>query len=476
MPIGTDKIECIPDDQLDVVLEDIAFEGLKVISKFKADCGWTVVYTTQPGATPPADNEEGDTNNTPSPGPAPGPGPSPGPVPGPTNGLVRVVITPSDFDALCRVAQSEVGHFGKHGQSQLEGGLAAVVDTVINRVAHKGFPDAVQEVVDQPFQFSAINSLGSWTGLPAARQDVTKIIADHVQHRISGGPCSVKGATHFLNPHLSSQNALATWGNHVVANPVAIFGNNAKKDVHFHGFAPGTVLPRNYILEHGNQKAKFAGNGVTLGSSATGASLADKIVSICLEEWEFFEKGTRKEADDPQFLRIGDYWSGLGIAHNGRTQIVNQATGKSHNPPWSSAFISHVLKKAGAGSGFLYSQAHCHYVQDFISGRVNAVYEAMHPESYAPQRGDIVHFGRGGAKQHDFSAARGDYLADSFYPSHSDIVVSVDAGAKKITAIGGNVSNSVKDKKLKIDANGLLLPRPEGASTFPWIAVLRLVK
>lgn len=70
----------------------------------------------------------------------------------------RILVTESDLDALMRVANSEVGHFGKYGEAQLRGGLAAVVDTIFNRVAHDKFPNTIEEVVDQPKQFSAINA------------------------------------------------------------------------------------------------------------------------------------------------------------------------------------------------------------------------------------------------------------------------------------------------------------------------------
>ncbi|MCK7612628.1 DUF2272 domain-containing protein [Roseibium sediminicola] len=395
---------------------------------------------------------------------------------GSTGGLISVSVSPTDFDALCRVAQSEVGGFIKYGNSELKGGLAAVVDTIINRVAHKQYPNSIQGVVDQPWQFSAINSTGSWTGLPVANATVTEIVAEHLKYRVNGGACTVKGATHFLNPYTSSSTALAQWGNHVKENPVAVWGNDAEKFVHYHGFAPGTPRTRDYLLSYEGSSSGFTAAGASIGQAQAVGSLAEKIATICNEELAYFGDGSKKEGDNPQYLRVGEYWASIGLPYDGRTQIVNHATGKSHNPPWSSAFISHVLKKAGAGDGFKYSQAHCHYVQDFINGRPNGVYEAMHPDHYAPKIGDILHYGRGDAKQHDYNAARGDYLGDSFYSSHSDIVVDVDLASGKITTVGGNVSNSVKTKTINIGTDGKLKPRRENGSDYPWIAVLKLVK
>jgi hypothetical protein len=389
---------------------------------------------------------------------------------------IQIVIGPTELDALSRVAQSEVGHFGKYGQDQLSGGLAAVVDTIINRVAHASFPDSIEAVINQPFQFSAINTLGSWKSLPAARAEIANIVVEHLKDRASRLSSAIKGATHFLNPFHSSANALESWGNFVVANAVAVYGNSNKKDVHYHGFAPGTSLPKAYSIVVSGQTATFSGNGVSAIASEDGAGMARRIVEICNQEWERFGNGSKSETDDPQYLRVGDYWNILGIPYTGRTLVHNKATGKQQNPPWSSAFISFVLKEAGAGDGFKYAQAHCHYVQDYVKGRNGGVYEAMHPDFYIPKPGDILHYGRLGAELYDFAEAQAAYQMDSFYSSHSDIVIEIDQTAAALHTIGGNVSNSVGRKTIAIAENGKLLPRTDGQNSFPWIAILRLTQ
>jgi hypothetical protein len=389
---------------------------------------------------------------------------------------IRIEIGATEFDALARVAQSEVGHFGKYGQDQLTGGLAAVVDTILNRVAHASFPNSIEAVVNAPFQFSAINTIGSWSKLPEAKPAIANIVAEHLKGRAAGLPSAIKGATHFLNPYVSSANALQTWGNFVKANAVAVYGNDAKKDVHYHGFAPGTSLPKSYVIIAGGQACVFNGNGTAVAGSKAATSIARRIVEICNDEWIRFEKGSKKETDDPQYLRVGDYWEILDIPYNGRTLVQNKVTGKSSNPPWSSAFISYVLKGAGAQNGFYYAQAHCHYVQDFVKGRPNGVYEAMHPDFYAPQIGDILHYGRLGAQLYDFAEAQAVYQMDSFYSSHSDIVIEIDQSRNVLYTIGGNVSNSVGRKTIPITNEGKLKPRIEDGKAYPWIAVLRLAK
>lgn len=388
--------------------------------------------------------------------------------------LKRVEISPLDLDALCRVAHSEVGHFAKYGPSQLQGGLAAVVDTIINRVAHDKFPDSIQFVVNQPYQFSAINTLGSWELLPAATRQTVDIVSEHCRRRSDGNPSSIGGATHFLNPFLSSPTAMASWGKYVVDNPVGVFGNVGKKDVHYHGYAPNVKEPADYVLAHNGAEFAFRGNGQLLTVREAG-SFRSRLVSKCLAEWKYFGEGSQTEDADPHFRRVGAYWSTLGIPYDGQTKILNEATGKYSNPAWSSAFICYVLKQAGANSGFMLAQAHCHYVQDFISGRANALYAAEHPDHYSPQPGDLVHLGREGAANYSFSEARAKYLADSFYPSHSDVVIEIDRAGATLKTIGGNVGQSVGQKTFDIDQNGRLLPRREGKQKLPWIAVLRLL-
>ena len=185
--------------------------------------------------------------------------------------MPAISISELDLDALARTARSEVGHFGKYGDDQLEGGVEAVVDTIINRSIHPSYPGTIQDVVDQKAQFSAIGGPGgtkTWSKLPAAGDRITRIVSLHVTGRANGKASTVRGATHFLNPHHSSPSALKAWGNHVVKNAIAVWGSPAKKDVHYHGFAPGVAPPPHYSLRHGDASTDFDGNGVPIGGEA----------------------------------------------------------------------------------------------------------------------------------------------------------------------------------------------------------------
>jgi hypothetical protein len=399
---------------------------------------------------------------------------------------VTIEISDDDMDALARVSMSEVSIFEQFGADQLKGGVEAVVDTVLNRVANEHFRSSIQAVIDQPLQFSAINDLKSWKKLPKASAKVASIVETHIAQRLAGAPSIIKGAVNFLNPKSSSPGPMAAWGNFVVKHAVAVFGDPDSPFVHYHGTAPGFGKPRDYLLRRGGQQAHFDPDGMpsaSLVAAAAGAlggvseaaagGIAQRIVQNVIAEWNFFKQGTCKEADDPQFKRIGDYWNAVGETFDGRSQIPDPASGGTVNPAWSSAFISFIIQKSGGGDRFLYSQAHSNYVQDFVKGRPNGLYEALRPEGCAPVPGDIIHSGREGAKRFDFDAARERFKADHRYSSHSDFVIEVLPEEGVIITIGGNVSQSVAQKRLKINADGTLKKRVEGGQELPWIAVLR---
>ncbi|MCV3271312.1 DUF2272 domain-containing protein [Roseobacter sinensis] len=387
---------------------------------------------------------------------------------------LRIDITPQDFDALARVAQSEVGHFGKYGNDQLTGGLGAVVETVLNRVAHKAFPESIQAVVDQPFQFSAINATGSWSGLKPAEAQVAGIVRDYLQGRVNGRSGLLGGATHFLNPFLSSMTALSQWGNHVVANAVAIFGDESREDVHYHGFAPGTPLPRPYTIHFEGGSPVFDARGAAPGAIQA-KGLRAGLIATLTAELARFDNGKHKEHEETHFARIGDYWTVLGLPYHGRS-VVTFADGSTGNPAWSAAFISWVIsQQAVSAQRFKGAQAHWKYVEDIVENRLDSpLFEVMDPRLYPPRPGDIVHYGRGTASRFDLPAALDHLKIDGYYPSHSDFVTDVDLDEGVITTVGGNVENSVKAKRPSVDGNGLLNPRRQRGEDYPWIAVLRL--
>jgi hypothetical protein len=199
------------------------------------------------------------------------------------------------------------------------------------------------------------------------------------------------------------------------------------------------------------------------------SDFTNALVRICNEELARFDGGARRETDDPQFRFVGEYWASIGKELNGRTVVHGK------RPAWSAAFISFVVRKAGAGDRFFYAEAHCHYTNKAMllaDGTNNGHgYVAHRPPTYAPKVGDIIVAGREYARAFDYDQARLIYLADSFYPSHGDVVVARSPG--RIETIGGNVSrDTVGKRQRRLNADGTLQNLVESGREYPWIAVL----
>ncbi len=205
-------------------------------------------------------------------------------------------------------------------------------------------------------------------------------------------------------------------------------------------------------------------------------SFAERLAAICREERARFAPAgpdtpnNPVETRDPFFRFVKEYWSSIGLPYDGRT-IVNNI-----RPAWSSAFVSFCVRKAGAGEAFRYGQAHCHYIERAMKAADDADasygYWARRFENHPIKVGDIVTAGREYAKRYNYDEARLVYAADSFYPSHGDIVVEIDMANSRAITIGGNLGNSVETRRVPLNPNGTLKPRMVNGTPAPWIAVL----
>jgi hypothetical protein len=198
------------------------------------------------------------------------------------------------------------------------------------------------------------------------------------------------------------------------------------------------------------------------------SDFTDKLVALAWHELARFNNGTGKETDDPFYKYVGEYWS-FGLKNpsiDGRTTF-SDAKGKPFRPAWSSAFICYLVRSAGAtDSQFLFSEGHIHYVVDAIrdaaANNSTVAYLGRDPTRYAPKVGDIISAGRGSSSGVTYASVLAEYgpraaPKGNFMPTHSDVVVSVDAAKKRVTTIGGNVSvDTVGQKNWTIDGNGVL--------------------
>ena len=374
-----------------------------------------------------------------------------------------IQITDQDITILSTVTQSEVGHFGKYGDAVLEGAVKAVVDTIINRVAHTGFPSTIEAVVNQKKQFSAINASGTWTTLPSPKAKLVAIVTKHVEARSEGEASSIGGATHFLNPHQSSSSAMAAWGQFLVDHAIASFGDNAKGDIHFHGFPPNGKAPGGYVFSYNGHLSRFSGDGRAL--KAATASTPDEVVASALKEWDFWGKSTwnlitgkkfrKHRDDDPTFAKyVRDTYCPLMLSGG---DLPSLADIEDDIFFWSAVTISYIIRQAGIPKdAFKVSASHSTYIVEAIKAKKNKDSTKafwgyrIDDASVAPEPGDIIGYPR--AKNMTKAKSLTYYDKTGWYGSHTDIVVAKRPG--ELDVIGGNVRDSVTLKTLKLDGNG----------------------
>lgn len=181
---------------------------------------------------------------------------------------------------------------------------------------------------------------------------------------------------------------------------------------------------------------------VTPGDS--GESFRQRAVVLALQEWRAWQQGRIKETDPGVRQRLSDYWiTGTGSARH-------EADWPSR-VPWSAAFISWIMRRAGAGRAFQYSAAHVNYI---IAAKNNRLqnnrnpFKAYRTTEVAPRVGDLVCKDRAGSNA----------TYDNLHPgmkTHCDIVVEVRPGS--VVTIGGNVSNSVSQTIVRTDARGFVI-------------------
>jgi hypothetical protein len=224
----------------------------------------------------------------------------------------------------------------------------------------------------------------------------------------------------------------------------------------------------------------------------------DSVVAIALREWRAFGQpidddppGTHppaSPADKPEretglWQRVGEYWwlgldagaaeaSWTGL-HDAQGAVFPASDDGEY--AWSAAFISYVMRIAGAGPRFPYSSNHSDYIDiaaQMAAGQASRwLVTAERPEAYAPQRGDLICMGRGSARSLSY-----DDLPAGHFPAHCDIVVDT-AVPGQIAVIGGNVNDAVTLKHVPVTADGKLAS-PDGRvldTRYPWMTVLRLM-
>lgn len=219
-------------------------------------------------------------------------------------------------------------------------------------------------------------------------------------------------------------------------------------------------------------------------------------VAIALREWRLFRQpvdddppGTRPPPlpeDKPEreaglWERVGEYWflgldaAARQVAWTGKHDEngVEFPAGQDASYAWSAAFISYVMRIAGAGDRFPYSPVHADYInvaKQVADGQASGrVISAQRPDVYAPVLGDLICLGRGRSRGLTF-----DDLPVGVFPGHCDIVVAVQPG--QLSVIGGNVDDAVMMKHVPVNPAGLI-KEPGGEvvdGRYPWFVVLKV--
>ena len=169
----------------------------------------------------------------------------------PASATGQIAVSPIAAEAIGRVAYAEAGNQGAAG-------IAAVVDTILNRARSPLFGHSIRALLDAPNQFETVtNAGGSWRKLPGLT------LLQQVQYRTilglieAGGLRDIsKGALYFQNTTLEADEAAK--------------GEVSKAMIGFNGARPTTaigaqtfyhaipaIIPTGSALAHRNERQRL---------------------------------------------------------------------------------------------------------------------------------------------------------------------------------------------------------------------------
>jgi hypothetical protein len=162
----------------------------------------------------------------------------------------------------------------------------------------------------------------------------------------------------------------------------------------------------------------------------------NKAAQLANEELNAWSNGSTKEGNATTMQRLRDYWKQGAKVNASDSYYINNA--------WSGAFISYIMRKAGAGDQFPYNALHANYINKAKQNRKNNIksFQAFKKSEVPVTVGDLICYPR----QEGIT-----YESNGTYFAHCDIVTEVTPG--KAYAIGGNVSDSVKKSAYNLDSN-----------------------
>jgi hypothetical protein len=175
---------------------------------------------------------------------------------------------------------------------------------------------------------------------------------------------------------------------------------------------------------------------IILRSLTRKKSFKNKAAQLASEELKAWNNGSTKEGNSSTLQRLRDYWKQGAKVNASDSYYINNA--------WSGAFISYIMRKAGAGDQFPYNALHANYINKAKQNRKNNIksFQAFRKTEVPVTVGDLICYPR----QEGIT-----YESNGTYFAHCDIVTEVTPG--KAIAIGGNVSDSVKKSAYNLDSN-----------------------
>jgi hypothetical protein len=166
-----------------------------------------------------------------------------------------------------------------------------------------------------------------------------------------------------------------------------------------------------------------------------------------------------------QLLRAAE-----GVPDPAAREIVREAAIRAAivDTPWSAAFVSYVVRRSGvAAKAFRFTNAHRVYIYDAFATSVaeptdaagDRLYRACPLTATTPRPGDLICQQREPALADSSDAAVRERIrtelessngARSVRRTHCEVVAHVDAPARKVYTIGGNVNQAVTARKLNL--------------------------
>ena len=164
-----------------------------------------------------------------------------------------VSLSDQDIEYISRVVATEVPEWiNRQHPDVYRDMVAAVTDTITNRLASGRYGKRIVDVVNQRSAFSKINGpatlepYGSVQNTPRASATARQTVYEHLADRNRDAPSLIGGYLDYANPFYSSPSNLLEWINPMIAAGALKLGIG--QAVHYHGLAPGNKPAPNYVL------------------------------------------------------------------------------------------------------------------------------------------------------------------------------------------------------------------------------------